>query len=97
MSFTGIPRDQLNQLIRDAIIDTVKQPDAIDHGAVMRKMVELAHERHINIRNLRYAFMDNAVWLPDWVGDGGPAGFSKQLDNPPTFNIRAYTADVKTP
>jgi hypothetical protein len=92
MSFTGISRDQLNQLIRDAIIDTTPAPDQLDHGAVLRKMVELAKARHIDILNLRYAFMDNAVWLPDWVGTGGPLDFSRQLDNPPAFTISDYAA-----
>lgn len=91
MHFTGIRQGAFNQLVHDAIIATVKQPDQIDHGAVLREMVTLAQQRHINLLNLRYAFMDNAVWLPDWVGAGGPAAFSEQLDHPPSFTLLPYS------
>ena len=98
MNFTGIARDQLNQLIRDAIIDTTPAPDQLDHGAVLRKIVQLAKQRHINLLNLRYAFMDNAVWLPGWVGAGGPAAFSQQLDKPPTFSVSDWAPlSISTP
>lgn len=92
MSFTGIARADFNALMRDAIVQTVKQPNTIDHGAVLRRLVSLAAERHLDIRNLRYAFMDNAVWLPDWVGPGGPEDFNQQLEHPPTFSVRPFAS-----
>ena len=92
MRFTGIPRDQFNALIRDALKETCKEPTFIDHGAVLEKMVSLSQERGIDIRQLRYATMDNTLWFPDWVGPGGPEDFHWQTVHPPGFTVRPWVA-----
>lgn len=92
MRFTGVPREQFNALIHDAIVATTKDPAFIDHGATLEKMVTLSQERGIDITQLRYATMDNTLWFPDWVGAGGPEDFHWQTVNPPTFSVRPWIA-----
>ncbi|PKM22388.1 MAG: hypothetical protein CVV10_04565 [Gammaproteobacteria bacterium HGW-Gammaproteobacteria-14] len=88
MKFTGMERDQLHGLLRDAIIAVVDDPGAVQHGQVLAKMVELANARNIDIAQLRYGSMDNTLWLPDWTGEGGPRDFHWQVQNPPRHTIR---------
>lgn len=90
MRFTGIDRDDLNQLIRDAMLETVEDPGFIPHGEVLKAMVRLADERDIAIRELRYATMDNTLWFPDWVGPGGLRDFHWQTVNPPRHTVRPW-------
>ena len=90
MRFTGLPRDTLNKLIRDAILDVVKDPGQVRHGKVLARMVSLARERNIDIAALRYGSMDNTLWLPDWVGEGGPRDFHWQVKNPPGHVVRPW-------
>ncbi|MDF1781808.1 MAG: hypothetical protein P1U67_10965 [Alcanivoracaceae bacterium] len=92
MRFTGMSRDDLNSLIRDAIIATSNDPGFIDHGATLEKMVELSKERGLDILQLRYATMDNTLWFPDWVGPGGPEDFHWQTVHPPGFSVRPWMA-----
>ncbi|MCB1836875.1 MAG: hypothetical protein KDH99_04580 [Alcanivoracaceae bacterium] len=92
MRFTGLPRDDFNRLIRDALIATTKDPAFIDHGATLEKMVELSKQRGLDISQLRYATMDNTLWFPDWVGPGGPEDFHWQTVNPPGFTVRPWVA-----
>jgi len=90
MRFTGLPRAQFNALIRDALIATNPDPTFIDHGATLEKMVSLSKERGLDIRQLRYATMDNTLWFPDWVGPGGPEDFHWQTVNPPSYSVRPW-------
>lgn len=92
MRFTGLPRDEFNALIRDALIATTKDPAFIDHGATLEKMIELSKQRGLDITQLRYATMDNTLWFPDWVGPGGPEDFHWQTVNPPGFTVRPWVA-----
>ena len=97
MRFTGIPRDQFNALIRDAIVAVNKDSAFIDHGATLEKMVTLSQERGIDISQLRYATMDNTLWFPDWVGPGGPEDFHWQTVNPPTYTVRPWITRTTQP
>lgn len=90
MRFTGLPRETFNSLLRDAIIATVKDPGDVRHGQVLAKMVELARNRSVDIAALRYGSMDNTLWLPDWVGEGGPGDFHWQVKNPPSHVVRPW-------
>ena len=90
MRFTGIDRDDLNGLIRDAMLEVTEDPGFIPHGEVLQAMVRLADERDIAIRELRYATMDNTLWFPDWVGAGGPRDFHWQTVNPPRHTVRRW-------
>lgn len=90
MRFTGLPREALNGLIRDALRATTKDVTFIDHGATLEKMVSLSRERGLDIRQLRYATMDNTLWFPDWVGPGGPEDFHWQTVNPPSYTVRPW-------
>jgi hypothetical protein len=90
MRFTGLPRETFNSLLRDAILATVEDPGAVRHGQVLAKMVELAQHRNVDIAALRYGSMDNTLWLPDWVGEGGPADFHWQVQNPPGHVVRPW-------
>lgn len=90
MRFTGLPRETFNSLLRDAIIATVEDPGEVRHGQVLAKMVELAASRNVDITALRYGSMDNTLWLPDWVGEGGPGDFHWQVKNPPSHVVRPW-------
>lgn len=90
MRFTGLPRDALNKLIRDAILDVVTDPGEVRHGQVLARMVSLAKERDIDLAALRYGSMDNTLWLPDWVGEGGPRDFHWQVKHPPSHVVRPW-------
>ena len=90
MRFTGLPRETFNRLLRDAIIETVKDPGNVRHGQVLARMVSLARERDVDLAALRYGSMDNTLWLPDWVGEGGPKDFYWQAKHPPTHVVRRW-------
>lgn len=90
MHYTGIPRENLGDLLRDAIRDTVEEIGKVRHGQILARMIELANERDIDLRNLRHATMNNALWFPPSMGDGGPAGFYEEVSNPPRADIRAF-------
>ena len=92
MRFTGMSRDDLDSLVHDALVQTTKDPAFIDHGAVLAKMVELSKQRGLDIKQLRYATMDNTLWFPDWVGPGGPRDFYWQTVHPPTYAVRPWIA-----
>lgn len=92
MNFRGISHDDFDGLVHDAIVQVVKDPAKVDHGAVLRRMAKLARERHINIHDLRYATMDNTLWFPDWVGPGGPKDFHWQVTHPPRATVRHWVA-----
>jgi hypothetical protein len=97
MNFSGIARDDFNSLMRQAILDTTKQVDQVHHGKVLQRMVELAEERDIDIRRLRYATMDNTLWFPAWVGEGGAADFHWQVSHAPkAIPLGPVSASVAT-
>lgn len=83
MNFSGIARDDFNSLLRQAMMDTIRETDQVRHGKVLQRMVELADERGIDITRLRYATMDNTLWFPAWVGEGGAADFHWQVSHAP--------------
>lgn len=95
MNFHGIPREEFNRLVRDAILQAVDDPTRVSHGAVLRKMIELAKDRDIDIRRIRYATMDNTLWFPDWVGPGGPEDFHWQVNNAPGATVRPWVAPAE--
>jgi Arc/MetJ-type ribon-helix-helix transcriptional regulator len=92
MNFSGIARDDLNRLMRQAMLDTIKHVDQVHHGKVLQRMVELAKESNIDIRRLRYATMDNTLWFPAWVGEGGAADFHWQVSHAPV--AKPVTSDA---
>lgn len=88
MRFTGLPRDDLDQLMRDAIIDTVTDVGAVRHGEIIARMAELAQQRNIRLQDLRQATIDNALWFPDSLGSEGPLGFHREVSQPPRAVIK---------
>ncbi|MBQ25523.1 hypothetical protein [Alcanivorax sp.] len=84
MNFSGIPRDTFNQIVHQAIVDTTPAVDQIHHGKVLARMITLASDQGIDIRRLRYATMDNTLWFPAWVGEGGASDFQWQVSHAPT-------------
>ena len=97
MNFSGIAREDFNSLMRQAILDTTKQVDQVHHGKVLQRMVELAEERDIDIARLRYATMDNTLWFPAWVGEGGAADFHWQVSHAPSAKpLGPVSASVAT-
>jgi hypothetical protein len=83
MHFSGLPREQLDSLIRDAIRTTVTDVGQVRHGDILATMVRLAKERKIPLRNLRHAHIQMALWFPDATGDQGPTGFHREVTNAP--------------
>lgn len=95
MRFTGLPRETFNSLLHDAIVATVVDPGEVRHGQVLAKMVALAKQRNVDLAALRYGSMDNTLWLPDWVGAGGPRDFYWQSQNPPS-HVASEWRETKT-
>ena len=92
MNFSGIARDDFNSLLRQAMMDTIHETDQVRHGKVLQRMVELAGKRGIDITRLRYATMDNTLWFPAWVGEGGAADFHWQVSHAPV--AKPVTSDA---
>jgi hypothetical protein len=95
MNFRGLPRKAFNDLVRDSILAAVDNHTNVSHGAVLRKMIELAKERDLDIRQIRYATMDNTLWFPDWVGPGGPKDFHWQVKNAPSATVRPWVGGTQ--
>ncbi len=91
MHYTGIPREHLGDLLRDAIRDTVEDVGEVRHGQILARMIALADERGIDLRNLRHATMNNALWFPPSMGKEGPIGFYEEVSNPPSVDIKPFT------
>ena len=87
MNFSGIDRKTFNELVHQAIMDTTQTPTRISHGKVLQRMVELAEAQGIDITRLRYATMDNTLWFPAWVGEGGASDFHWQVSNAPRASL----------
>ncbi|MCG8393072.1 MAG: hypothetical protein MI745_08310 [Pseudomonadales bacterium] len=96
MNFSGIPRPVFNDLIRQAMTDTITQVDQVHHGKVLQRIVELAGERDIDITRLRYATMDNTLWFPAWVGEGGARDFHWQVSHAPKASFLGPVKTAKT-
>ncbi|MZR63972.1 hypothetical protein [Alcanivorax sp. DP30] len=88
MNFSGIPRDTFNRLVHQAIIDTTTRPDQLHHGKVLQRMIALAEEQDLDISRLRYATMDNTLWFPAWVGEGGASDFHWQVSHAPSASLK---------
>lgn len=97
LQFVGIDKSTLEQLIHDALLKSVMQVDAIDTQHVLQTLISLAQQRHIDLANLRYAVMNTTLWMPDQLGDNGPAGFNRQLQQPPRFEVRAFSSQEEAP
>lgn len=87
MNFSGIPRKTFNNLLHQAIMDTTDSPDRIHHGKVLQRMVALSKAQGIDITRLRYATMDNTLWFPAWVGEGGASDFHWQVSHAPSASL----------
>lgn len=83
MNFSGIARSEFNSLLRQAMKDTITDVTRVRHGKVLQRMIELADARDIDITRLRYATMDNTLWFPAWVGEGGASDFHWQVSHAP--------------
>jgi hypothetical protein len=88
MHFAGLARDQLDSLIRDAIMETVTDVGAVRHGDVLASMVTLADTRNIPLKNLRHAQIQMALWFPDAVGAEGPVSFYQEVTRAPIAHIK---------
>ena len=97
MHFSGLPRAQLDQLIRDAIEQTVTDVGQVRHGEILARMVTLAKARQIPLQHLRHAHINMALWFPDALGAGGPTGFHQEVVTAPrarvTVPLRTATRD----
>ena len=96
MNFSGIPRDTFNQIVHQAIVDTTPAVNQIHHGQVLARMITLANDQGIDIRRLRYATMDNTLWFPAWVGEGGASDFQWQVSHAPTATSLGPVASPAT-
>lgn len=83
MQFSGLPREQLNDLITDAIKTTVTDVGQVRHGEILATMVKLAGQRGIALDQLRHAHINMALWFPDATGSAGPQGFFREISAPP--------------
>jgi hypothetical protein len=83
MQFSGLPREQLNNLITDAIKTTVTDVGQVRHGEILATMVKLAGQRGIALDQLRHAHINMALWFPDATGSAGPQGFFREISAPP--------------
>ena len=90
MQFSGLPREQLNNLITEAIRTSVTDVGQVRHGAILATMVKLAEQRGIALKQLRHAHINMALWFPDATGSAGPMGFFREISAPP----RAITSPV---
>ena len=91
MQFSGLPREQLNSLITDAIRTTVTDVGQVRHGEILATMVKLAERRGIALKQLRHAHINMALWFPDATGDAGPQGFFREISRPPRALARPAT------
>lgn len=89
MNFSGIPRDTFNRLVHQAIIDTTTRPDQLHHGKILQRMIALAEAQDLDITRLRYATMDNTLWFPAWVGEGGASDFHWQVSHAPSASVNS--------
>jgi hypothetical protein len=87
MRFSGLPRDQLDGLIREAIRQTVTDVGDVRHGEILARMVKLAGERGIALKRLRHAHINMALWFPDATGERGPEGFFSEISHPPRASM----------
>ncbi len=83
MQFSGLPREQLNSLITDAIRSTVTDVGQVRHGEILATMIELAEQRGIPLKQLRHAHINMALWFPDATGSAGPQGLFREISAPP--------------
>lgn len=90
MQFSGLPREQLNHLITDAIKTSVTDVGQVRHGEILATMVKLAGQRGIALDQLRHAHINMALWFPDATGSAGPQGFFREISAPP----RAITSSA---
>lgn len=91
LQFVGINKAILKQLIYTALVTSATQVDAIDTQQVLQTLVTLAQQRHIDLSNLNYAVMNTTLWMPGRLGNAGAAGFSRQLQQPPSYVVRAFS------
>jgi len=91
MQFSGLPREQLNNLITDAIKSTVTDVGQVRHGEILATMVKLAGQRGIALDQLRHAYINMALWFPDATGSAGPQGFFREISAPPRAIARPAT------
>lgn len=89
MNFRGIPRQQLDLLMRDAIADTVTDTAEVRHGEILARMAALAAERNIDLGKLQRATINMALWFPDALGEQGPEGFYQQMSQPVSSAVLA--------
>lgn len=94
MRFVGVEQDRLRALMRDAMLEAIEDPARVRHGKVLTAMLELAEERDIDLTELRYATMENALWFPDASGEGGPRDFYWQVHNPPRYRVSGAAETV---
>ena len=87
MRFVGLDQDELRELMRDAMLKAIDDPADVRHGKVLTALVALAEERDIDLRRLRFATMENALWFPVDTGEYGPRGFYREVRNPPRYRI----------
>ncbi len=79
-------RERLAPLVRQAVMEagSLQQPRL---GRILRAFRDNARRAGLDIDGLQFAKLDNALWFPDSVGDGGPAAFDREARNPPVAEL----------
>lgn len=68
MQYVGIPKDQLNSIIRTTLNNTLSIPDPVDHGKVLTALVAEAKQQGIDWVDLRFANIPVTLWFPHKLG-----------------------------
>ncbi|MFP5383415.1 MAG: hypothetical protein ACLGHG_05035 [Gammaproteobacteria bacterium] len=85
----GFRPDDKKKLARLAYRAILEGGDLEDYklGNVLKAMKRIAQEEGFDFEKLQYAMLDNTLWFPDQVGPAGPAGFDREVRNPPVATI----------
>lgn len=68
MQYMGIPKEQLNNIIRTTLNNTLSIPDPVEHGKVLTALVAEAKQQGIDWADLRFANIPVTLWFPHKLG-----------------------------
>ena len=86
---SGITPEELNELSVYAIREYLSFDD-VSIGKVLKGFKTRAAALNIDLSNVQYKPLDNTLYLPDTVGDAGPAAFFKEVSQPPHIVVGDY-------
>lgn len=88
MGFRPEDRKKLERLAYRAVTEGGNL-DNYRIGHALKAMKQAAKEEGFDFNKLQYAMLDNTLWFPDQVGPDGPAGFDREVRNPPVATLLA--------